>query len=367
MREGAKMRGLLVAFAFSGVAVTGSCATGLEPPEPTAMAPVTEGLTFTFGLATWCSPVNTPGSQLPSCNGTGQLPVLWPQIEVTLQPFAIDVHEVTNYQYQYCVAAGACEVPQGFNAVAQDQQIYYDGEGFKAHPVVAVTWQQADAYCAFVGKRLPTEYEWERVARGNPDEGINRRYPVEGDLSGDIRNCQQGTAFTSQYCRSDNRLDPAGETTVDFVEEGGVRIYHLLGNASEWVDDWYQNDVTCLDDPPCLRIDDCPTGDTTCAQQSSDCPACTTADSCHYMCDEAGSQRRSIVCTPYADSAQPVDGSGFQPAGVRPVGGDRKVVRGGSVRTDAVATCTFESGYRATALPVIGSETHIGFRCARSL
>lgn len=361
------MRGLVVACAFGGVAALGSCATGLEPPSPTAMAEVTEGLTFTFGAGAWCSPVNTPGSQLPSCtSGSGELPVLWPQIDVTLQPFAIDVHEVTNFQYEYCVAAGGCTDPPGFNALAPDQQTYYEIEQFHSYPVVNITWAQADAYCKFVGKRLPTEYEWERVARGNPANG-DRLYPVEGALADNVTNCQQGSAFAAQYCRGDNKLDPAGDTELDFVDVEGVRVYHLLGNAAEWVDDWYQRDVTCEDDPPCLRIEDCPQGDAACAQASSDCTLCTTADSCHYMCDDPGDTRRSIVCTPYLDSDQPLDGVAFQPTGLRPLGGATKAVRGGSVNTAAASTCQFQSSYRDTALEPVRSQPYIGFRCARSL
>ncbi len=86
-------------------------------------------------------------------------------------PFFIERTEVTNQAYRACVAAGACKQPRQLNSLTH--QHYYDSPDFDRYPVIYVTWQDARAYCAWHGRRLPTEAEWERAARG--DDG--RRYP----------------------------------------------------------------------------------------------------------------------------------------------------------------------------------------------
>ena len=74
---------------------------------------------------------------------------------VTLKPFMIDHQEVTQGYYRRCVAAGACDLPRRYPLQVSSHM-----------PVVGVTWHQARAYCRWVGKRLPSEAEWERAARG---------------------------------------------------------------------------------------------------------------------------------------------------------------------------------------------------------
>src|SRR5262245_31542486 len=144
---------------FSSLA---GCGDEPAPVELTTMVEVRSGLTYLFGSTEFCAPPDTPLSTHPNCTSPipGGWPLVPPPLEVTLQPFAIDAHEVTNAQYHDCVAHKRCI------AVADDGD-------FADHPVSGVSWFQADAYCAFAGKRLPSELEWERVARGNPDDGID--------------------------------------------------------------------------------------------------------------------------------------------------------------------------------------------------
>ena len=149
------MRGsslLILTFIAAGAASLVACAEGLEPPSTTAMAEVRTGLTFTFGVQFdkegFCSPVGTPANQQPSCSVAtdAHLPIIWPTVQVELAPFAIDVHEVTNFQYEYCVALGDCTEPRAGNAQSFDQLEYYGVDKFHDFPVVNITWEQADAY-----------------------------------------------------------------------------------------------------------------------------------------------------------------------------------------------------------------------------
>ncbi|PIE17180.1 MAG: hypothetical protein CSA66_06405 [Proteobacteria bacterium] len=281
-------------------------------------------------------------------------------MEVELDPFAIDVHEVTNYQYEYCVAAGGCTEPRYGNALSDDQKSYYGDERFRDYPVVAISWEQAEAYCAFVDKRLPTEFEWERVAKGVGE----RLFPADA-LSDDIEDCKS-LGFNTLWCRGDARMDAVTDTEVDFVTENGKRIYHLFGNAAEWTSTPYDADVQCSDDPPCPRKEDCAQGDLECANNAHSCPACEppSSDECYYQCDAPGDTRWTIVCDPYDVAEQPLAGDTLESSAV----GSQRVIRGGSVVLSANAsTCQYRSGFRDFRRDPNAVEPFLGFRCAKSL
>jgi len=344
--------GLVLALAPVSLA---TCAEGIEPPEPTAMVSITTNLTFNFGMEEVCKLGNdTTCAAVPE---NEQIPTQYPIVNVKLAPFAIDRDEVTNFQYEYCVAKGVCTEPQFGNAPDPTQFEYYGFERFRSFPVVNVTWTQAAQYCAFVGKRLPTELEWERVAKGGG--AVPREFPVEAGFD-DTNDCEGELNATG--CGGDQKMEATGSSATDFVIEGGEKIFHLAANAAEWTDTWHDPEITCEGEPPCLREEECaglPEGDRpACITASKNCTLCAPQSDCFYMC--AGSDRPSIICSVY-------DGGELSPALFTPTSGSDKVIRGGSVSTTRNQRCLLHSWNRDQRNAVSFLGNFLGFRCAKSL
>ena len=148
----------------------------------------------------------------------------YPYHEVYLDVFEIDAAEVTVAQYQLCVEQGACSAPPAAWVDCTS------GKGGKEEfPVNCVDWHQAKAYCEWMGKRLCTEAEWEKAARGTQglkypwgNETATCQFAVMNDGSGS--GC--GTGWPMQVGSKPSGVSPYG--AVD-----------MSANITEWVADSY--------------------------------------------------------------------------------------------------------------------------------
>lgn len=141
-----------------------------------------------------------------------------PRRRVHVEGFSIDRFEVTNSAYAACVKAAVCR-----------PNVEFVGLGGARQPVVGVTWEDARTYCGWAGKRLPTEAEWEKAARGVD----GRTYPWGGQLSCEMANYGR----SRRLCPAPpSQTAPIGTFKRD-VSPYGVR--DMGGNAAELVADVY--------------------------------------------------------------------------------------------------------------------------------
>ena len=163
-----------------------------------------------------------------------------PAHTVYLDAFWIDQYEVTNGMYAKCIETKRCSAPISYlspTAIRNSRQeiigyqLIDDSKFFKQlandpdffnQPVTDIYWEQANAYCQWAGRRLPTEAEWEKAARG-----VDRRtYPW-----GETINCTKANFFSCIGHPSRVGSYEAGQSPYG--------AYDMAGNALEWVADWY--------------------------------------------------------------------------------------------------------------------------------
>jgi len=140
-----------------------------------------------------------------------------PRHKVYLNAYSIDVYEVTNEVYKKFMDATGHKPPKFWN-----DPRYNDPK----QPVVGVTWPEAKAYCDWTGKRLPTEAEWEKAARGGL---IGKQFPWGDTPSHDYAN-YAGAVGNDLW---------SGSAPVGKFAPNDYGIYDMAGNVFEWCADWY--------------------------------------------------------------------------------------------------------------------------------
>jgi sulfatase modifying factor 1 len=179
-----------------------------------------------------------------------------PRHRVHVDAFYIDRYEVTVGQYKECVDAGVCSSPT--SASARGALGWKLGVGCNwgnprrgaDYPVNCVDWDQADAYCRWAGKRLPTEAEWEKAARGGTDgrygfgddESLLQEYAWYRDNS--VREAGPLRHIAARYLHIDKYVHDYGGLThsVGGKKPNGFGTHDMHGNVWEWVSDWYNKD-----------------------------------------------------------------------------------------------------------------------------
>ncbi len=152
---------------------------------------------------------------------------------------------MTVADYRRCVDVGRCAAPSA------GEECNWGLSGRDRHPVNCVDWAQATAYCGFVGKRLPTEWEWEKAARGSD----GRKYPwgsrsfertgrVANVADASLEKKREGWALDAPYDDGQAQTAPVGTYPAGASPVGAL---DMVGNVWEWTS-------TALDGDPSRRI-----------------------------------------------------------------------------------------------------------------
>jgi formylglycine-generating enzyme required for sulfatase activity len=145
-----------------------------------------------------------------------------PRHKVYLDAYWIDITEVTNDMYAKCVQEGDCEY--SIKHAATD--LHFNDPAYSNDPVVYISWESTVDYCRWAGRRLPTEAEWEKAARG-----VDKRKFPWGNSPPDtsLLNYDNNVGDTSPVGSYPEGASPYG-------------VLDMAGNVREWVADWFNGD-----------------------------------------------------------------------------------------------------------------------------
>jgi len=192
----------------------------------------------------------------------------YPYHTVTLDGFGLDETEVTVLDYKGCLEdGGACGTPGTDSGC-----LWATGTGVYPEPVNCVTWQQAADYCAWNDKRLCTEAEWEKGARGTD----GRKYPWGTAAP----TCNIAVIYGCVGSTQEVGTHPLGDSPYGAQD--------MLGNVWEWTADWYAGDYYCDGD-------------------AADCPCDGATEDCATLC--AGCEGQPPFTDPWSNPGGPAAGT----------------------------------------------------------
>ena len=152
---------------------------------------------------------------------------------VTLSAYWIDKYEVTSSGFANFLNANKHQAHRFIEVtpavtIKLENNVYQPRKGLENYPVNRVSWFGADAYCKWIGKRLPTEAEWEKAARGNDQ----RIFPWGNNFPDNTR-----VTFRRKFSEKEFKvMEPVDGMTKGVSPYG---VHHMAGNVWEWVSDWF--------------------------------------------------------------------------------------------------------------------------------
>lgn len=155
-----------------------------------------------------------------------------PEHYLAVADFYLDRWPVTNAEYKLFIDQTGYAVPNYEVSWCDTKAYNWDAkqrtfpEGKADHPVVLVTWEDAMAYAAWAGKRLPTEAEWERAARGLS----GRRYPWGNAFDNGLCNCKEAELGQTSAV---GQFSPGGDTPEGLID--------MVGNVWEWTNSLFRS------------------------------------------------------------------------------------------------------------------------------
>lgn len=239
-----------ILWVFMAVFVLVSCETDLPQPTQPGVTQATEDTISSSncshegerivspldGTVMMCVPAGKflMGSDLQESSAVQEDEV--PVHEVEVDAFWMDRTEVTNGQFLHCVQAGICRErkvsPFQWGVSSDTREDYFSNPAYADYPVIMLSWEEAQTYCNWVGRRLPTEAEWEKAARGaSLPEGQEQRriYPWGNELT-----CKMAAYFDCV---------PDTQPVVSYLDSSSpYGVLNLSGNVWEWTADWYEPD-----------------------------------------------------------------------------------------------------------------------------
>ena len=221
LRQGLYLASWLGPLTLAGCLSSDPSHAGTSDPQPPIPPPLTASSPSpSSSSSSLAGMALVPAGPFTMGANDGGEPDEHPAHTVTLPAFYLDLTEVTNEAYHACVDKGLCPPPDPKNAAANR---FGPDARFRGprQPASSLGWDSARAYCAWVGKRLPTEAEWEKAARG-PDA---RKYPWGNEEPTAARGVFGG-AVTGEVGAHPSGAGPYGHLD-------------LAGNVWEWVEDIY--------------------------------------------------------------------------------------------------------------------------------